>query len=272
MFTVPESMPYGDFSMRMRFLQATLLLAFVLAGECSAADSPFIGKWKLNPHKSKIPDEMKVVALGGNKYVFTFVPGSTETIVADGTDQPGLTGTTLAVTIEGSDAWKVVRKQDGHTIVKAAWKLSRDGNTLTDHFMSIAPNGAPLTIDYVYKRTAGGSGFAGTWESTSEQIDVFELQIEAYEGDGLSVINPSRGTTSRVKFDGKDHPGSGNLPSGFATSSRRVNARDIEVLQKINGTVANHEELKVSPDLKTLNMTLRASDNSKPKIFVFDRE
>ncbi len=250
-----------------------MLLGCLLVTESWAATSSFIGKWKLNPQKSTIPDEMKVDALGGNKYVFTFAPGFSETIVADGTDHPGITETTLAVTVEAPDAWKIVRKKDGKAIVIANWKLSRDGKTLTDHFTSIPSNAAPSTFDYVYKRTAGTAGFAGTWDSKNQQIDVFELQIEPYEGDGFSVTNPSRGTTTRVKFDGKDHSGSGNLPSGFTSSARRVNARAIEVRQKINGNLATIQKLKLSADGKTLNMTLRGSENdSNPKILVFDRE
>jgi hypothetical protein len=252
-------------------LQMTLL-GCLLASQSWAAADPLIGKWKLNPQKSIIPDEMKVDALGGNKYVFNFVPGFSETIVVDGTDQPGLNGTTLAVTAEGSDAWKVVRKLDGKTIITANWKLSPDGKTLTDHFTNLPPNGTPSTVDIAYKRTAGTSGFAGTWDSANQPIDVFEIQIEAYEGDGFSVINPSRGTTTRLKFDGQDHPGSGNVPAGFASAARRVNERAIDVQQKINGDVAYTQEFVLSPDRKTLNLTVRTKNDSKPKIYVFDRE
>ena len=45
----------------------------------------------------------------------------------------------------------------------------------------------------MYKRTAGTSGFAGTWESTSEALNsVFVLKVQPYEADGLSFIDPSR--------------------------------------------------------------------------------
>jgi hypothetical protein len=59
-------------------------------GMAWAAGSPFIGEWKLDPSKTRMPDEMKVRSYGGSKYAFDF-GGGAETIVVDGSDQPGAT-------------------------------------------------------------------------------------------------------------------------------------------------------------------------------------
>jgi hypothetical protein len=74
---------------------------------------------------------MKVESLGGNKYDFD-LGGGPERIVADGTDQAAAFGTMLSVTVEGPDTWKVVRKKDGRMLLTGNWKLSQDGNTLTE--------------------------------------------------------------------------------------------------------------------------------------------
>ncbi|MGC1907323.1 MAG: hypothetical protein WA715_26090 [Candidatus Acidiferrum sp.] len=76
-----------------------------------AADDPMVGSWKLNPAKSKMTDEMKVGSLGGNKYSFGFGGGDPEVAVADGTDQPGRCGITIALNVEGPDKWRVVRRK-----------------------------------------------------------------------------------------------------------------------------------------------------------------
>jgi hypothetical protein len=69
------------------------------------------------------------------------------------------------------------------------------------------PNGSSTNVKYVYKRMAGTSGFAGTWESTSETLNsVYMIKIQPYEGDGLSFINSSQGVTRNITFEGKDHP------------------------------------------------------------------
>ena len=73
---------------------------------------------------------MKVQSQGGNKYTFDF-GGGAETIVADGTDQPGLQGTLLSAKQEAPDTWIVQRKKAGQLMLRATWKLSADGSTLT---------------------------------------------------------------------------------------------------------------------------------------------
>ena len=245
----------------------------LVVGNSWAADNPFVGKWKLDPSRSKLTDEMKVERISGNKYAFDFGSGDPETVVADGTDQPGDFATTLAVTIEAPNKWKVVRKKDGMTIITATWELSQNGNTLTDHFTSTSSNGTKNSLDYVYDRTAGTAGFAGTWESDSVQVNsVFEFQIQPYEEDGLSFINSAQQTTRNIKFDGKDYPGSGSsLPKGSTTSGHRVSALTIQLTDKIAGKIVDTRQVDLSADLKTLTMTLRTTNHNKPSILVFDR-
>lgn len=251
-----------------------MLVGFLFAGALWAADDPFVGEWKLNPSKSRFADEMKVETAGANKYVFDFVGGSPETIVVDGTDQPGIFGTTLSVTVLGPDSWKVVRKKDGRMLLTANWELSKDGNTLKDDFTEMGPNGSSSKVKYVYKRTAGKEGFAGTWESISEQVNfVLVRKVQPYQGDGLSFINPAEEVTKSLKFDGKDYPKQGpNVEKGSVSSGRRVNERTLEITDKINGKTTETEQIELSPDLKTLTMTVHTEGKSKPDILVFDRE
>jgi hypothetical protein len=256
------------------FKRAVLLLLFawLTAGAVWAADDPMVGDWKLNPQKSKLTDEMKVTSLGGNKYAFDFGGGSPETIVVDGTDQPGNLGTTFAVTAVSPNEWTGVRKKDGRVEIKGIWKLSKDGNTLHDDFTFISDNGKTTHLVYVYERRGGGSGFAGDWVSTSEQVDtVYVVQVRPYEGDGLSIISSSEGVTKNVKFDGRDYPNAG---SGVKTVSsvQRVNERTVDLTDKVGGKVVDTQEISLSADGKTLTMTVRALRQSEPDVLVFERE
>jgi hypothetical protein len=251
-----------------------LLVTYLASGAVWAANEPFVGEWKLNPSKSNLTDQMKIESVADDKYAFDFGGGSAETIVPDGTDQPGLADTTLSITIEGSDSWKVVRKQEGRILLTAYWKLSKDGNTLTDDYTQFGPNGSSTNVKYVYNRKAGTSGFAGTWESTSETLNSsYVIEVQPYEGDGLSFTYSSQGVTRNVKFDGKDYPQVGpNARPGSTTSARRVNEHTLEVTGKINDKVASTQEISLSSDGRTLTMTVHAAGRTAPNILVFERQ
>jgi hypothetical protein len=258
------------------FKRTFLLLAFACftASALWAADTAFVGEWKLDTSKSKMIDEMKVASVGANKYAFDFGGGGPETIVVDGTDQSGIFGTTLAVSAEGPDAWKVVRKKEGRMLLTAHWRLSQDGKTLKDNYTEFAPNGSASTVDYVYARTAGTSGFAGAWDNVNEAVDSsYVLQIKTYEGDGLSFIYPSQKETKNVKFDGKDYPTVGpDEAAGASSSIRRVDERTLEMTYKVSGKLMATDEIQLSSDRKTLTMTVHISGRSKPNVFVFERQ
>jgi len=257
-------------SMSKHALQFVLINCLVVVS-LWAGDDPFVGKWKLNPQKSKMTDEMKVTSLGGNRYSFDFGGGNPETIVADGSDQPANDGTTFAVTAVSPDEWRVVRKKDGRVEVSAIWNLSKDGKTLHDDFTSIGDSGKTTHLIYVYERKAAGSGFAGDWVSTSEQVDtVYVMQVSPFEGDGLSFIDAGEATLN-VKFDGKDYPGQGSAVN-VMSSGQRLNARTLELTAKIGGKVVNTQEVSVSEDGKSLTMTAHQPGRSEPNIYVFDRE
>lgn len=251
----------------------TLLLMAGVAGVARANEDPFVGKWKLNPAKSKLTDVMKVTAAGENKYTFD-LGGGPETIVADGTDQAGVYGTTLAVTDLKHNTWQVVRKRDGRTLVTGIWKLSDDGNTLTDNFTGNRPDGTKTSLEYVYKRKSGRDGFAGTWESVSEQVNsTFELEIQPYESDGLSFVNLAQNETTSLKFDGKDYPSVGpNVAPGSVSAALRPNPTTIQMTDKIKNEFISIEEVKVSRDQKLLTMTVHPAGQNKPNVLVFERE
>ena len=249
-----------------------LLLACTVTGAVWAAQDPFVGEWKFIPSKSQLIDQMKVDSLGGNKYDFDF-GGGPERITVDATDQQANRGTMLSVSVEGADTWKVVRKKDGRMLLTATWKLSPDGNTLSDNYTEFAPDGSPSTVNYLYKRMAAGQGFAGTWESPMPMNSASVLQVRPYEIDGLSFISSSQGVTRNVKFDGKDYPNAGpRLPEGLTLSGRRVDEHTLELTEKIQGKIIRTEQDELSPDLKTLTRTVRPVGQLHPNIFVFERQ
>lgn len=250
------------------------LVGVCMAAMAAAAQNPFIGDWTLDPSNTRMPDEMRVAQKGGHTYAFDFA-GTVETIVVDGTDQPGgYGGTLLSVKPDAPDTWIVERKKDGRLLLRATWKLSKDGRTLTDSYREFQSDGSTLSMDYVYQRTGGGSGFAGDWQSIRETMNSpFSMQVKAFEGDGLSFIVPTEQKARNMKFDGKDYPDAGaNVIRGASASMRRMDERTLAITDKVNAKVVDTEEIRLSPDLNTLTMTVHVAGRNKPNVLVFQRK
>ena len=250
-----------------------ILPAVCLAtGIAWAAESPFIGEWKLDPSNSRMPDEMKVQSKGGNQYTFDFGVGP-ETIVVDGSDQPGYGGTLLSVKAQAPITWIVERSKAGRLLLRGTWNLSKDGSTLTDYFREFEADGSTLSMDYVYRRSGGGSGFAADWQSIRETMNSpFLMQVKEFQGDGLSFITPLEHSTKNARFDGKDYPNEGPLADHGASSSRRVDERTLVITDKADGKVTDTEEIALSPDQKTLTVTVHIPGRDKPNVMVFERK
>jgi hypothetical protein len=266
---------FANYTETSKFMKActfhALLVALVATGPLRA-DDPFVGKWKINSSRTTLFDQMKVGNAGANKLVLDF-GGGPETVIPDGTDQPGNSGTTLSVTIERADTWKVVRKKAGRALLTASWKLSPDGNTLSDDYTEFDDKGTADSAKYVYRRTAGGSGFAGTWESSSATMNSgYIVEIRPWDGDGLSIIDHPE-VVKNVKFDGKEYPNQGEKASKDSTSSvRRVGQGTLELTDKINGRIVGTRQFVLSADLKSLTITVPSGVPGKPNLLVFDRE
>ena len=250
-----------------------LSIACIAFSSASAATDPFVGDWKLNPAKSKLSDQMKVNCVESNKCIFNLGPVP-ETIVLDGTDQPGEFGTTLAVAVEAPDRWKVMRKKEGHLLISAIWSLSTDATTLTDDFTSIRSDGTTNNVKYTYKRSGPGSGFTATWIGTPQAMtSSVVLQIRPFEADGLSFADSRGQDTNNVKFDGKDYPHVGpNALADYVSSAHRIDGNSIELSDKIGGTLLRTRNFELSADGKTLNIIVYVPGRTEPDTQVFERQ
>jgi hypothetical protein len=262
----------GDMSILKRVC-LLMLVTCVLASSALTPNDPMVGDWKLNPHKSTLTDVMKVASLGGNRYSFDFGGGDPEIAAADGKDQEGHFGTMIALHVTAPNKWTFVRSKDGKVLVTGIWTLSSDGATLRDHFTVSRANGNSTSLDYLYRRKGGGSGFVGTWVSSSEQMNsVVILKVRKWDGDGLSFISQGGAGTKNVKFDGYDYANVGAEVDGVTASAHRLNQRKVEITDKISGNVRDTQEISVSLDGKRLRVTMRIPGRSEPNIQVFERE
>jgi hypothetical protein len=251
----------------------SLGFACLLAGTLWAADDPFCGKWKLNMEKSKFSGEQsKIEDLGGNKYKWTSGDVS-DTITADGTDQSVHFGRTISIAPEGSNNWKMVIKKDGKVLSSMTHTLSPDGKTQTIKGTETKPDGTTSDFNVVLKKVSGGSGWGGTWESTDVNFtSPDQWEITPYEADGLTFNTAAYQDTISMKFDGKDYEEKGpNVSPGSTSSGKRVNAHTLDVTDKVKGQVMDHTKFEVSPDGKTLTLTIHETGQPKPLSIVYNK-
>lgn len=257
----------------MKQLTCALALTALFTGALWAKDDPFCGKWKLDKDKSKIAGEQfKIEDLGNDKLKFTS-GNDTDTVTMNGTDQPVHYGRTMALTKESPTSFKMVFKQDGKVLSSMTHSLSDDGNTQRIKGTNYKPDGTTSDFDVAMKRVGSGSGWTGTWESTTvEFTSPDEWDIEPNGADGLTFNTPAYQDTTSLKFDGKEYPEKGpNVPAGSMTSGKRIDAHTLELTDKIKGKVMDHEKLEVSSDGKTLTMTIHETGQPNPLTIVYQK-
>jgi len=223
--------------------------------------------------KSKFVGELiKIQDLGGNKYKWT-VGNVSETITYDGTDQPDQFGRTISMAADGTNNWKMVIKKDGRVISSMTHTISNDGKTQTIKGTDTKPDGTTSDFNVVWRKVGGGSGWDGTWESTDVKFtSPDELDIEPYDGDGLSFKTPAYKEVLSVNFDGKDYEDKGpDVAPGSTSSGKRVNAHILEITDKVKGQVMDHTKYELSADGKTLTLTIRGTGQPKEQTIVYDR-
>jgi hypothetical protein len=262
-----------EISMPRRTLSLSLTTCWI-AIVCSGATDPFVGKWKLNASKSQLADQMAIQAAGKNSYTLTFSGSAeTETVAADGRDQPGIYGSTVSITVEKAGTWKIVRKRNGQMVLSAIWNLSTDGKTLSDAFTSYSPDGSASTVTTVYRRTSGNAGIPGTWERTDVKLDAgYELEIRPFDGDGLSFISPGSPAPKNMKFDGKEYRNTIGAGVSAASAGHRIDQLDLEVTDRVDGKILATRRMTLSRDLKTLTSVVHPAGQRLPNTLVFDRD
>lgn len=251
----------------------SILLVSLFGLNLPAAD-PFVGKWKLNLERSKLTGQsIRIDELPGNMYRFQ-EDEHTDVIFADGLDHPTHFGDTMSITKKTADNWEITYKRDGRVSMKTTWQVSPDGQTLTYTATGTRPNGAEFKNEMICKRTSGGPGLAGTWQSIDVKLSSpREIYIEPYGKDGQMITFPGRKQTIRMRFDGRDYPEEGpTVREGATTSGRRIDQRTIETTEKVKGKVIETAKATISADGNTQTILVTEPGGNAPVVLVYERQ
>lgn len=64
----------------------------------------------------------------------------------------------------------------------------------------------------------------------------------------------------------------GAVVDGVTASAQRLNDHNVQITDKISGKVRDRQKISVSPDGKSLTITMHIPGRSEPNIQVFERE
>jgi hypothetical protein len=250
------------------------ILLFTLATVATAADDPFIGKWRLSLAKSKLTGQtMAIEEVAPDTYKFKEDEHS-DIIFADGLDHPTHFGDSMAITRKSEDTWAITYKFANQASMDTIWKVSQDGRTLTYTAIGIRPNGQHFNNRMTLKRTSGTTGLAGIWETIGVTLSSpDEIVIAPYGADGHFITFADRKQTVRMKFDGRDYADAGpTVAPDSTTSGHRIDARTIETTEKVRGKVIETARATISEDGKTQTIVVTEPDDKTPVVLVYERE
>jgi hypothetical protein len=268
---------YTDGKLERRLMSPTVLrvvLILTLSVAATAADDPFIGKWKLSLAKSKLTGQtIEIQEVSADTWKFKEDEHS-DVIFADGLDHPTHFGDSMAITRKSQDTWAITYKLANQVSMDTIWKISADGQTLTYTASGTRPNGQHFNNQMTLKRTSGKSGLEGTWESTGVTLSSpDEIDIAPWDAGGHFITFPDRKQTVRMKFDGKEYSDRGpTVVADSTTSGRRIDARTIETTEKIKGKIMETAKASISEDGRTQTVVITEPGDPKPVVLVYERQ
>lgn len=258
----------------LRIRTVVLLAVLAAAVSLTAADLPWVGKWKINVAKSNFGESTVTYATAGPGEMQWTADGMTMKFKTDGKDYPDPWGGTSAWKQIDASTWETVDKLKGKVVSTDVKRLSTDGKTLTMVAKGTRPNGKTFENEYVYTRVSGGPGLAGKWKTSKVTYSgPSVVDITPYETDGLTLRVEDWGTTWSAKFDGKDNPVKGpNMPDGFTVALKRTGPSSLEYVQKQNGKELYKGSFTVSADGKTTTTVDTALGTNEKVTSVYDRQ
>jgi hypothetical protein len=235
--------------MRIRYWSILATVLLVAAGTALAADSPWAGKWKLDPSQSKITGDTIQFTSNGDDITYTAQGHTTRYKLGGGPTKSW----------EGDEtSWKKIddNTYESHTTVNGVdidtetWTISPDGKNMKIEAKGKRPDGSSLDNVAEYQRVNGTHGLSGSWRNTKRSLGEEQTYDISDKGpDELSWNIPAIKGVLDVKLDGKDYaPVGPTVPKGLTIALAKTGPRTLKFTEKMNGTPVVHSTMTVSED------------------------
>ena len=247
------------------------VLCALAAAAAPAGDSPFAGKWKVNAARSDFSQiTVTIESLPGGEWQ-TSSFGMTAKYKMDGKDYPDGMGGTISWKAVDTNTWETVEKANDKIIETDTFKLSSDGQSLTQVSKTNKTDGGSVESTTVFSRASAGSGLAGTWKTREAPNASGTIEYVASGSDGLTYKDIDQGMTCEARLDGKDYPCTGPLvPPGF-TVSMKSSGRVLDFTVKNAGKPFFSATVTVAADGKSMTEVVTPASGGEKIRIVYDR-
>jgi hypothetical protein len=251
--------------MRVRLVFLLTLISAVIS---TAADAPYIGKWKINSSKSQITANVTIEKLPSGEMRFE-ESGFTYTFKLDGKEYPTPDGGSAAWKPTADGVWEITNRTNGK--VSATITLTLSGDTLSGMAMIPQTDGKDIMTTSTLKRISGGPGLVGKWQGTQADAGASWLEVAPNGADGITLKAPN--SMCAAKFDGKPYPmtGSGDGPKQ-TMSFRKAGPASFEATTFLDGKPFFNDVYTASADGKMLTDTGTPVSTKKSLKVVYDRQ
>ncbi len=247
-----------------------LAIALIAIG-ASAADAPYVGKWKFNAAKSELAGATFSIENAAGGMLHFDLQGFAYNFKTDGKEYAAPDGSMNVWKATSPDAWEVTSRIGGKVV--ATYALAAKGDTLTLKISQKKPDGTSFDSSATYKRVSGGPGVTGKWKSTEFKMPALSMEITASGADGISYKDDT-GYTFTGKFDGKDYaPGGTMAGSKMMLAFKKTGDRSFEMTTKVDGKPFAVDAFTASADGKTLTDVSTPVNAPQEKVtIVYDKQ
>jgi len=236
-------------------------LLIALGATSAFSQSAFQGTWRLNTQTAEFKGPDKYLLQDGIWHCDSCSPK--QNIKADGKPQT-VAGSPYydmaTVNVVNDRTIEITTEKNGQHRGKHTMTASEDGKSLTSEFSFTTDSGHTGSVTTVSDRVgeppASENKVSGTWqqrklENASTNIVEFTYNVT---DEGMAMSDPM-GDSYLAKFDGQDYPYKGD-PGTTSVSLKKIGANSIEETDKRNGKVITVGRMTVSPDGKTMTVTV----------------
>jgi hypothetical protein len=250
--------------MRIRY-SFVVAIAMLAAAGTALAESPFAGKWKLDPAQSKLTGDTIRFASAGDGLTYT-ASGHTTKVSLDGSPTKTWSGEEVSWKKIDDNTYESHSKVNGVDVGTTTWTISSDGKGLKVESKGKNPDGSSFDDTSDYTRVAGTHGLAGKWKSTKADLNEERTYEIADKGpDELTWNIPEIKGVLDVKMDGKDYaPVGPTVPKGLTIALVKASPRTLKMTEKMNGEVTLHSTMTVSADGKKMTEVGSPAKTNEP--------